>query len=271
MRRGTIGFIVRFAGLAAVPAQAWAQAEAPAQPPPPAAEQPPPTPAEPPPPETWLDGWKGSVELGLSGSSGNTEEMTFRGGFGAKRTTTDYDTSVALVYKLSRDEGQTSENQGRLDVRNDWLIKDSKWRFFALGAFEYDDFQEWDFRVAAFGGVGYEFIKNDRTFLLGRAGVGLSREIGGSDNAITPEALLGGDFEHKFDDRQKVTASVDFFPDLSDFGPYRFVAKAAYEVLVDPETKMTFKVGAIDTYDSTPGDGFKRNDLDYFAVLVWSF
>lgn len=264
--------------LLASPAATIAQSEPPAQPPadpPPEAqpEAPPaaPVPPPPPPPATWMDGWSGSIELGLTGSSGNTEELNFRGGFGAKRTSPFYETTIAFAYKVSTQEGDTTENQARLDLRNDWLLKDSKWRLFALGAGEYDDFQDWDFRVSAFGGVGYEFIKNDRTTLLGRAGLGASREIGGADNDIVPEAVLGADVEHKIDDRSKVTASIDFFPELSEIGPYRFVAKAAYEILVDPKNNMTLKLGFIDTYDSTPGDGFRRNDFDYFAMLVWSF
>ena len=260
-----------------LPLYAHAQAEPPAQPPaeqPPAqppADAPPPAPPEPPPPETWMDGWTGGVELGVTGSSGNTEELNFRFGANAKRTSPFTETTTSLTYKISTSEGDTTDNEARFDLRNDWLIKDSPWRYFALGAVEYDDFQEWDFRVSAFAGVAYEFIKNERTTLLGRLGLGASREFGGQDDEITPEALIGADLEHKFDERSKITATVDFFPSLSDFGPYRAEAKAAYEILVDPKSKMTFKVGFVDSYDSTPGDGFRRNDFDYFAMLVWSF
>jgi len=223
------------------------------------------------PEKSWLDGWAGSVELGLNGSEGNTERLSFRGGFEAVRKVELMETKFRTSYSYATDGGEATENRARAELRNDWLFKDSPWRVFALGSFDYDEFQDWDMRLSGFGGVGYEFIKNDRTLLLGRVGAGVSKEIGGSRNELIPEALFGGDFEHKLTERQKISASVDVYPELTRVGPYRAVGRAAWEILVDPEVKMTLKLGIEDRYDSTPGAGFKRNDLDYFAVLVWAF
>lgn len=228
------------------------------------------------PPETpgsIFDGWDGSAELGLNGSTGNSELLNFRLGAGAKRTVPDrYETSADIVYKLGKEEGSTTQSEGSLQLRNDWLLgAESPWRIFAQGRLEYDQFQDWDWRLSLFGGVGYEFIETDRTLLLGRVGAGVRKDFGGSDDSWVPEALLGLDFGHQINDRQKLTATADLFPSLSDFGQYRVVAKAAWELLVDPETNLSLKIGVENRYDSDPGDDVKRNDLDYFAVLVWSF
>lgn len=220
---------------------------------------------------TLLRGWEGGVELGVNGTEGNTTRFNFRGGANAKRLTEDLDTRLAFSYSYAREESRDTENKANLDARNDWLLKESPWRVFAKGSLEYDEFQDWDARIGVFGGVGYEFILTDRTTLVGRLGAGVRREVGGEDNAWTPEGLIGADFEHQLTERQKVSASIDVFPDLSDVGPYRFEARAAYEILVDPEINMSLKLGIVDRYDSTPGAGFRRNDLDYFLVLVWSF
>jgi putative salt-induced outer membrane protein YdiY len=238
----------------------------------PSAETPPPAAA----PEvkeepSWLKGWKGGFELGLNGSEGNTTRFNFRAGANANRVTELYDTKFTLTYSYAREESNDTENRFVAEGRNDWLIKDSAWRYFIKTTFEYDDFQDWDFRWTAHGGVGYEFVKTEKTTLLGRAGLGFSRKFGGADEDWRFEGLLGADFAHQLTERQKVTASVDVYPDLSDIGRYRAEAKAAWEVLVDPESSMTLKLGIADRYDSNPGDGFKKNDLDYFAVLVWSF
>lgn len=226
---------------------------------------------EAPPVPTWLEGWKGGVELGINGTEGNTNRFNFRGGANASRLTETLDTKLSLTYSYAREESRDTQNKAILNGRNDWLLKDSSWRIFGKGALEYDEFQDWDMRITLFGGVGYEFIKTEETLLLGRLGVGARREVGGEDNAWTPEGLIGADFEHQLTERQKVTASIDVYPDLSRAGPYRFEGRAAYEILVDPEVNMTLKLGIVDRYDSTPGAGFRRNDLDYFMVLVWSF
>ncbi len=227
--------------------------------------EPQPGPAE----KSFFAGWKGSVELGLNGSEGNTTRLNLRAGVHMERKTEKLETKLGLVYSYGRDESMVTEDRARFDIRNDWLTG-TRWRFFAQGAAEYDDFQDWDVRLSAFVGVGYEFIKAEKDFLLGRVGIGISREIGGSDNTIRPEALIGADYEHKFTDTQKFTFSIDVYPDLADIGGYRLTAKAAYEILIDPKSAMTLKLGAVDNYDSTP-NGRKRNDLDYFALLVFNF
>lgn len=258
---------------AAAPAVVEAQpAEATSQPQGAAAEAPPVDPG--PPDESELsfwDGWKRSVLVGVSGSEGNTEKLNLRVGLGAKRTTTAMETSINFGYNYEEDDGEETDNSGELALRNDWFFKDSPWGFFAMGKIEYDEFQEWDWRFSGFVGPSYAFIKNDRTLLRGRVGVGGSYEVGGDDEGFTPEALLGLDFEHKISERQSVFANVDYIPSLDDFPAYRIDGKAGWSVLVDPATNMSLKLGVADKYDSTPGDGFKRNDLDYFLALSWDF
>ena len=119
--------------------------------------------------------------------------------------------------------------------------------------------------------MGYEFIKNDTTFLLGRVGAGAYLEINGSENAWQPEGLLGYDFEHKFTERQSLTATGDYFPSFADLREYRIVNKVGYTLMVDPEVDMLLKAGIESEYDSDPGDGFNKHDFRYFVSLGWAF
>lgn len=229
-------------------------------------EAPPPPPPAPRP--GFLQGWSGSIDLGITGSSGNTERLSLRGGVSGRRNDSFIETVFDARYIYAVEEGENTENKARLDIRNDWLPQgESRWRPFALGFLEYDEFQDWDLRWGAFGGLGYEAIRTDSTLLNFRLGAGISQEIGGMNEDITPEGLIGVDFAHKIDDRSRLTANFDFFPSLDEFGPYRFVAKAAYEILLDTKSGISLKLGFEDRYDSTP-EGRKRNDLDYFVLLV---
>lgn len=222
-------------------------------------------------PKSFLEGWKGSIEAGLNGSTGNTERFNFRAGISGDRETDAMRTKASAIYTYANEDGDQTESRVFANLRNDWIINDSPWFLWALGSFEFDEFQDWDMRLTGAVGGGYEFIKNDKTTLLGRLGIGASREIGGSDNTIRPEAVIGGDFTHNFTDRQRFTATADLFPDLSEVGEFRFIGTAAYEILIDPDNGLSLKLGVADRYDSTPGAGQKRNDLDYFLLLVWSF
>ncbi|MCB9844650.1 MAG: DUF481 domain-containing protein [Phycisphaeraceae bacterium] len=218
-----------------------------------------------------FEGWTGTAGVGINGATGNTERFSVRAEVTGNRKTHLYDTKGSLVYSLASDDGSTSENRFVAQIRNDWIINESRWRVFAEGSATYDEFQDWDWRLTAAGGVAYECIKTEKTTLVGRVGLGASREIGGSDNTIRPEGLIGFDVTHQLTANQKIVAGATYYPDLDEFGEFRLLASAAYEILVDPESKMSLRLGAVDTYDSTPGPGSKKNDLAYFAMLVWEF
>jgi len=223
-------------------------------------------------PASFWEGWTGTVEAGLNGSDGNSESLNVRGSIGASRKTSKMETTIGLLYTYGSSDGEESQNRGEFNVKNEWLFgKDSRWGFFAMARAEYDAFQDWDWRLSGFLGPSYAFIRNDRTLLRGRVGFGGSYEIGGDDEEFTPELLIGADFEHKLNDRQKLYASVEYLPSLSEFPEYRVNAKAGWEIVVDPETKMFLKLGIEDRYDSSPGEGNKRNDIDYFATIGWAF
>lgn len=243
-------------------------------PPPPAGDiQPGDPPAVPPPPQErpWTEGWGGSIDLGITGSDGNTRNFNFRGAIAANRKSDFNDTKLSFTYTFKSEEGESAENRAVFDARNDWLFPGSRWRLFALGSLEFDEFKDYDARLSLFGGVGYELIKNERTLLLGRVGLGASREFGGDDDGWTPEALLGVDFERQIAANQKFFVTADLYPSLDNYPDYRAVAKAGYEIMLDETSKMLLKLGLEDRYDCTPGLGFRRNDLTYFVTLGWAF
>lgn len=241
-----------------------------APPPPPPPPPPPAVPEVKPDPDSFFKGWTGNVELGLNGSDGNTQTLSFRAAVNGKRETSKTVTTAGVLYLYGTQDGDKNQDRAEFNLRNDWKIT-PPWRIFAIGKAEYDTFQDWVWRTSAFAGLGYEFIKNDKTLLLGRFGAGITKEFGGEDNRIQPELDFGLDFEHKFDERSKVFASVDVYPSLQSFSDYRAVGKAGYEIVVDPQSGMALKLGAEDRYDATPGDGKKRNDITYFAVLSFNF
>jgi len=74
----------------------------------------------------WLEGWTGSVEAGLNGSDGNTEQLSFRIAASAVRTTERMETTLGAGYKYGSSDGVKNESRFQASVRNDWLLKDSR-------------------------------------------------------------------------------------------------------------------------------------------------
>jgi putative salt-induced outer membrane protein YdiY len=220
----------------------------------------------PPPPKLW----EGSFELGINGTEGNSRTLNYRSGAKLKRKT-EWDTLSAEVdYRQDRAGSVTTANRAFLDGRYERLLGQSPWTGFLHTLVDYDEFKEYDLRVSLDAGVGYHFLRTDQTTLIARAGGGVTDEIGGPDPRYIPETVLGLEAEHKISKRQKLSASVEYRADVTDFGDYRVHTKAGWEVVLDEEAHLSLKLGVLDRYDNTPSAS-KPNDLDYSAMLLWSF
>lgn len=214
--------------------------------------------------------WEGNVELGLDGSEGNSQRFNFRFGVEAKRKTQVDVCSLDLDYRKNTSHSDETAHRAFLDWRYERLFDQSPWTWFAHGTVDYDEFQAFDVRVSVDTGLGYQFIKTESTSLLGRCGGGSSREFGGPDDSFVPEAAFGLEFKRQLTARQKLTATVDYTPDLTDCRDFRLNTKAGWEVVLDEQMNLSLKLSVLDRYDSTP-HGAKPNDVDYSATLLWSF
>lgn len=215
--------------------------------------------------------WSGEFEFGLTGSEGNSKNFKLRFGSKLKRETKRTRFNLDALYRIATLNGVQSEDRLFVTDKFEWLFKNSPMNLFFSGTTEYDRFKAFDVRIARHTGFGYDIIKNDITTLTSRFGGGFSREIGGPENKFVPELQFGADFEHKVTNSQKLIMSFDYFPDVSDFGDYRFQGKITYEFLIDPEWGLTLRFGILNLFDSTPELGRKRNDLDYFATILWKY
>jgi len=218
--------------------------------------------------------WSGSFELGLDGTEGNSQTFNVRFGFEAKRETEASILSLDLDYNKKTSDGEETANKLLLDWRLERLFHDAPWTCHVHGTAEYDEYQAYDMRWSVDLGLGYRLLHTERTTLASRAGAGFSQEVGlpadepDDENAV--EAVFGLELSHELNERQQLSASADYTPDVSDFMDCRISTKAAWEVLLDESMNLKLKLQARNRYDSTPR-GKKHNDLDYAAMLMWSF
>ena len=110
-------------------------------------------------------------------------------------------------------------------------------------------------------------MRDDDPKRFGGKGVRLAA---GNVNGPIAEALVGMDFNYRFTDRQSFVSSLDVYPNLSQLSQYRVRARAGYEIVIDPKLGMVLRLGVQERYDTLPGQS-KRNDLNYFATLLFKF
>jgi hypothetical protein len=215
--------------------------------------------------------WNSSLNVGLNGATGSSEDINLVVGFNSKRVNGLNTFTTDLDYLFQKEESAVSKNRLYWLSRLERDIPDSDWSRFVDGWYEYDKFEDFESRIGLHFGAAKMLKKTDRCSLKGRFGLGASKKFHGPDTDWKPEILLGTDFEFQVTKRQKLKATVDYYPELTDFSSYRVNTRASWEVLIDEEANLSLVASAFDRYDSTPSPGDSANELDYWLTIQWSF
>jgi putative salt-induced outer membrane protein YdiY len=221
-------------------------------------------------PTQWFRGtpWDTGIELGLNGSSGNNEAFSIRTGGYVKRESRFSKLDYSLYYNRTTTGEETTQDNATTDIRNDWLLDEtSPWSLYAKANLFYDQFQSFDLQTNGSTGVGYQIYKGPPLSLTTRFGGGASREFGGPYNAWTPEGLLGFEYEQCISDKQKLTATLEYYPAFENVNEYRLVTDAGWEIELDKPSNLSLKISANDRYDSTPNEA-EAHLVNYSVLLL---
>ena len=220
---------------------------------------------------SFFEGWDASLGLGFSGTEGNSETSSLNAEFKAQREDEEDRWIFRSAYFTGSSDGETNKNEFLSELTKDWLQPDSPWLYFAQGKYQYDQFQSWKHRVSGFGGMGYKFIKRDDLEIIGRLGLGLTKELEGERN-LTPEALVGASLvKWKLTDNQTISAGATIYPALDELGEYRAIGNVEWKIKIDEADGLSLKFGLENEYESDVDTGTKHNDLKYYGALVFDF
>lgn len=219
----------------------------------------------------FLQGWNRRLSLGFNGAEGNSRNTNIRANFHADYETDEDRWALDLIYRVSRSSGATTENRFSAELTKDWLLPEEDYFFWANGKFEWDDFEAWDNRISGFGGIGYQFVENDKWNVRGRAGIGGNQTNGGGTNEFTLEAFLGVEVDYTISESQSVAFTNYLYPSLEDVADFRNITTLAWQIEIDQDKGMSLEFGVANEHDSAAPAGFKKNDFTYYAALVWDF
>jgi small nuclear ribonucleoprotein (snRNP)-like protein len=214
---------------------------------------------------SWAALWAGTGTVGLAGTSGNAETLTYTTGFTAARETSNDKTSLyfntikasALVNGRNADTAKAV--RGGVAYNHNVTP-----RLFATGFndYEYDKFQNLDLRFVAGGGIGFHAMKTERSQL---------DLLGGADfnhsSYSTPltqnsaEAFWGDGYSLKVNTATSLVQSFRMFNDLTNTGSYRvnFDIGASTKI----SKWLNWNVSLSDRYLNHPAPGRKTNDFLY--------
>jgi len=231
--------------------------------------------SEAPPPEeqpvlAWFaPDWDRQFDLGISGAEGNSQSRNIHTALSAKTETDALRWQVQMAYDSAEEDGAKSRDEFFAQTERDWLMPGSPRFKFASGRFDWDEFQDWDYRVNVAGGYGYDFVDRATWVLRGKAGLGANREFGGEEDKVSPEGLLEIVSAWNLSEHHKIEFTNKLYPQLDEFGEYRNITSLDWVNKLNGA--MRLKIGLINEYDSDIADDIKHNDFKYSTSLSWDF
>jgi hypothetical protein len=222
----------------------------------------------------WGDLWAGSAALGLAGTKGNAQALTFTIGANATRAT---NTDKTMLYfnsiKASAKIGGVNTDTAQA-VRGGWAYNHNLHDKMFVGVFndyEYDNFQNLNLRFVVGGNLGYHVMKKKRSQLDALAGFDYNRASYFAPDKTTSfaEFMLGDDYGFQLNKNTSLVQSARFFDSMSDTSAYRV------NIDVGASTKiakwLTWNVTLSDRYNNVPSAGRKNNDFLYSTGLGITF
>jgi putative salt-induced outer membrane protein len=216
------------------------------------------------------DPWSLTLQLGLNGSTGNNERLSFDGRVDATQEFPDQRLNLFSEAHYARDDGSRSQNEVRGGANLE--VDVSKKTFvFGKGTLEFDEFEDLDLRSTITAGLGYFFWEKEDHVFKGRLGAGYQHESF-DDGTSADEGLLevGYDYRYDFDEQLRFTHALTYYPTLSDpTSDYRISVETAGEVPIASSEQWKLRLGVRNEYDAAPQPGVERLDTFYFLNLAY--
>lgn len=217
----------------------------------------------------YLTDWERSAEVGVNGSEGNSQNMDAHIGLSAKFENNVKRWNISSAYNTSSSDKRTSRSDFHAQFTRDFLLPDLPHFYFLRGRYDWDEFEDWDYRVDLSGGIGSQLIKTESWSLIGRTGLGFSKEFGGDNTGWVPEALLGLDNQWTIAEHQSVELNTTFYPSLEELGEFRNISEFNWNIGLADINNLNLKLGLVNNYDSMSSADSKKNDFKYRLLLVF--
>lgn len=212
--------------------------------------------------------WSGSINLGLTYSEAATRTAAFNLSAAIKKANEDEKFVLNAKYFYSTNAGVVSDNDVIANADQTWFINRSRWSLFALGTYQWDEFQTWEHRVSPYGGLGYAVVEKEDLDLTLRLGAGGTWEY--ASRELLAQFLFEVKTNWKINSLQSFEGSVRFAPKMDNFLDYIMTLSMNYKLKLGADSPFSLNLSILDIYDSKP-TGSTNNDLKLVLSLGYDF
>ena len=212
--------------------------------------------------------WETSAAAGVILTRGNSDTMTATANILGQKKWDQHELRLGADATYGEVVDETSAETIHGFGQYNYLFTERMYGYGRIDAL-HDGIADVDYRITIGPGVGYYFIKEERTLLSGETGPGLVIEKQGGEESTYITLRFAERFEHKFNDRVRVWQSLEWLPQVDDWSNWILNAEVGLESQLSE--KLSLRVFAQDTYDNEPAPGRKENDLKLVTALAYKF
>jgi putative salt-induced outer membrane protein len=219
--------------------------------------------------------WKSQANLNAAVNKGNSDTLLIGANILTERKwdKNEFFAGADVVYGENKDtvtdiRTTTAQNYGAF-LQYNRLLSD-RWYFLGRADGRQDKVADIKYRVTLSPGVGYYFIKKEKTTLTGEVGPGVVFEqFDGGPSQTYFTVRLAERFTHEFNERVRLVQQADFTPQVDDLDNYvfNFLATLSADLTKGLQANLTLS----DTYRGEPAPGRKANDIRILAGLGYKF
>ena len=220
-------------------------------------------------------GWRGGVDLGLSGALGNTENFRLNGGaiiLNYHNKVTHY-LSVNSVYGESF--GEEDQNKSFVHVRRIHDMSD-RWSWELFGQAENNKFARLNLRALAGTGGRFKVINDGSNTLFTGFGAFYSlediEELATDNEGGTHKNITGNFYviyRRNFSNNAEFVSTSYFQPRFDKLDDARVMENATFKYKLSAD--MSLKLSLDVVYDSQPPASIKKTDINYSTGIEYNF
>jgi putative salt-induced outer membrane protein YdiY len=225
----------------------------------------------------WTQLWAGTGTVGMAGTQGNAEALTFTAGLKASRITRTDKTSIYFnaIRATAEVDGIAADTAEA--TRGGWAYSHdfaSRFTWNLFNDYEYDRFQNLDLRFVLGGGGGFVVWKGERSQLDLVMGGAYNQEYftpleEDPFSRSTAEAYFGNDFNLRLTQVTSLNQTMRFFSNLNEPGDYRFNVDLGANTEIT--NWLTWNLSLSNRNLSNPVQGRRKNDFLYTTGIGVSF
>ncbi len=213
--------------------------------------------------------WTGSVVLGFTKTSGNTDTQTYTVNADAVKRLEDERYTLRASYNKAEANNVDTEDNLFATGKYDYFVNERLY-YLGIAGYQTDELARLDMRYYAGGGVGYQFVETEETKFGAEAALTFFSEeftTGVSDDYMA--ARLASTLFHQYSETTRFDQTAEIFPSIEESSDV--YGKLDNRVSVDVTENMFAQIQWVWDWDNSPAAGSENSDHRIVFGLGWTF